>query len=96
MPHKQCAIYNGDKKPDGDEFEDDTPNLKNASKYLGIYQKEQDDANNYTILNEKIMNKAESIPTSNLTTWQKQKLFNSTVIPAAIYTAGNTGQHQHR
>ena len=71
---------------------DDTdilPAINNGYKYLGLIQEERDTDANFHNIEEKIVKKASEILSSKLTTAQKRRLFNSSVIPAAVYVMGN-------
>ena len=54
-----------------------------------LYQRERDDPINMEIIEERIVQKSSEIFSSELTSQQKRRLFNSTVIPAATYITGN-------
>lgn len=68
---------------------DRIPAVKTGYKYLGLIQTERDTAENFDILEDKVTAKASEILASKLTTDQKRRLFNSCVIPAAVYVTGN-------
>ncbi|XP_063915482.1 uncharacterized protein LOC135131601 [Zophobas morio] len=82
-----CRLQKADEE--GGDDDDLIPAVKNGYKYLGLIQTERDSPENFNILEEKILAKAEEILSSNLTTAQKRRIFNSCVIPAAVYVTGN-------
>lgn len=87
----KCGVYCKGVIQD-EENENDVPFLpevREGYKYLGLEQLERDTTKNLESIKEKITNKTRTIFSSKLTSHQKIKLFNCTVIPAAIYVLGN-------
>lgn len=84
---KKCATLSN--AHDNTELTPSIPELQTAYKYLGIEQSEKDSIDNIQKIADKVVEKAETILKSKLTTMQKKNLFNSTIIPAAIYITGN-------
>ena len=70
-------------------IEGEIPHIQEAYKYLGIHQTSRDTKKNYSKIQEKIVLKAKQIFSSGLTSNQKMRAFNSTVIPMAVYVVGN-------
>lgn len=83
---QKCAIHSNNKDESTQSM---LPEVNKAYKYLGLKQTDKDTEENVNDLNKKIIEKAETIMQSHLTTWQKKEIFNSTIIPAATYITGN-------
>lgn len=82
----------------GDEDEEGTqdpveqmflPEVRDAYKYLGIYQLERDTAKNVHLVKVKIMELTRKIFSSDLAVAQKARLYNTAAVPALVYVLGN-------
>ena len=83
---RKCATFSSDAD---DNNECEIPRLEDCYRYLGLYQTERDTIHNITDVSRRAIEKAEEILQSGLTTRQKQELYNSTVVPTAVYVTGN-------
>ena len=59
------------------------PNITQSYKYLGIRQLGRDTRENFELIEEKVLTKTAKVFQSTLTTQQKVRLFNSSVVPTA-------------
>ncbi|XP_044750696.1 uncharacterized protein LOC123311016 [Coccinella septempunctata] len=91
LNENKCGFYSGGRQVQDGEDEEPSflPEVRRGYKYLGLEQLERDTKNNFETIEEKIKQLTSKICKSQLTTGQKAKLFNSTVVSSAIYVMGN-------
>ncbi|XP_045470568.1 uncharacterized protein LOC123677883 [Harmonia axyridis] len=94
----KCGIYSRNGLEPQEDVHDVhfLPEIREGYRYLGLAQLERDTTDNLENITEKIKKKSETIFGSNLTTRQKIQLFNSSIIPAAIYVLGNLFPEEKR
>ena len=95
---RKCGIYNTQLNQNHDEQEENEneeidlpflPIVREGYKYLGLEQLERDTNLNASKVEEMVLERSGEIFNSKLAPAQKVLLFNSTVIPAAVYITGN-------
>lgn len=72
------------------------PRIREGYKYLGIYPLERDTELNHQLVAQRVSQQAQTILESKLAPAQKVALFNSALVPAAVYVLGNLYPNESR